>query len=69
MKIHKIVNASTGEIIERPYTEEEMQEYESNLILKQEREELEQQRQEARQEILDRLGITAEEAQLLIGGN
>ena len=69
MKIHKIVNSSTGEIIERPYTEEEMQEHESNLILKQEREELEQQRQENRQEILDRLGITAEEAQLLLGGN
>jgi len=68
MKIHKIVNSSTGEIIERPYTEEEMQEHESNLILKQEREELEQQRQENRQEILDRLGITAEEAQLLFGG-
>lgn len=66
-RIHKIVNAETGEIIERPYTEEEMKEYESNLEKKQTEFAQEQAKATARQTILDRLGLSEEEARLLLG--
>jgi hypothetical protein len=60
-------NSSTGETIEREMTDYE---YEQVTILEAknaEREELALAAQAAREAILDRLGITAEEANLLLG--
>ena len=67
--IHKIVNAETGEVIERAYTDEEIKEHQLSLELKQKEETAAAEKAAARQVILDRLGLTAEEAQLLLGGN
>lgn len=69
MIIHRIVNADTGEIIERDYTKEELAEMkvaeEKAKVLQAEIEA----KAAARQVILDRLGLTEEEARLLLGGN
>lgn len=66
MTIHRIVNAETGEVIERPYTEEEMKEYESNLEAKQAELAQEQAKAEAKAALLAQLGITEEQAKLLL---
>jgi hypothetical protein len=68
-KIVKEINLETGDITERPMTSEEIADIESIAI------ESENKRQEIankevqRQAILNRLGLTAEEAALLLGGN
>ena len=68
-----IVNCETGEIIERELTEAEIQQQEIDEAAIAQRAALIQAEAEekatARQAILDRLGISAEEAQLLLGGN
>lgn len=67
MKTVKIHNVETGEIIEREMTEEELaqqiidQTVESNLQAQAEAKAI------ARQAILERLGLTEEEARLLLG--
>lgn len=65
----KIVNVETGEEIEREMTNEEyaqlqmdQAEAEANLVKK-------AAKAQARQALLDRLGITEDEAKLLLGGN
>jgi hypothetical protein len=62
------LDAQTGIAIEREYTEEELVQrlkyQEKHALLEQAK----QQRIVARQVLLERLGITAEEAQLLLGG-
>jgi hypothetical protein len=66
IRIHDI---STNEIIDREMTDAEFAVYETE----QQNKTLEQNKLEAkaasRQAILNRLGLTAEEAQLLLGGN
>jgi hypothetical protein len=61
------LDAQTGIVIEREYTEEELAQrlkyQEKHALLEQAK----QQRIIARQVLLERLGITAEEAQLLLG--
>jgi hypothetical protein len=67
--IIKIIDLSTNEVIERPMNDEEFAAllesaaktaaFEANIAAK----------TEARQAVLDRLGITAEEAQLILGGS
>jgi hypothetical protein len=68
MNIISIYDHSDGTIVERDMTESE----EENLLLIQsdavEYAELESAKAVARLSLLDRLGITAEEAQLLLGG-
>lgn len=69
--IEKIFDIQTGEetVIEREETpEEEKNRLEQQALFAQEQVETEA-KAAARQPILDRLGITAEEAQLLLGGN
>lgn len=67
----KIVNCETGEVIERELTDEEIaqqnkDEAESNAKQLEEKKEAEA-KAAARQTILDRLGLTEEEAKLLLG--
>jgi hypothetical protein len=64
----RIHNLETNEIIDREMNDVEFAQYEANqaanAIAKAEAEA----KATARQAVLDRLGITAEEAQLLLGG-
>ena len=65
MKITEI-DALTNEVIEREATQEEIAQHElevAEFISK------ETEQAAARQAVLDRLGITAEEAQLILGGS
>jgi hypothetical protein len=65
----RIHNAETGETIDREMTDEEYSNYLN--IQKQFQEEQEKliEMAKKRQDLLDKLGITEEEAQLLLGGN
>jgi len=65
----RIHNAETGETIYREMTDEEYSNYLN--IQKQFQEEQEKliEMAKKRQDLLDKLGITEEEAQLLLGGN
>lgn len=67
----KIFDIQTGEesIIERQETAEEILHRETKLIEEQTRQAEEQSKTTQRQEILNRLGLTQEEAKLLLGGN
>jgi hypothetical protein len=65
----KIHNVETDEVIEREMNAEEFARYEANQAAEAERANAEAQKTAARQALLDRLGITAEEAQLLLGSN
>ena len=72
MKItEKEFNALTGEetITERNETAQEKKDREARLIEMAARQAEAQAKATARQAVLDRLGLTAEEAQLLLGGN
>ena len=68
-----IHNIATGEITERPYTEEELAAVaEVEAKVKAEREALaaaEAAKAHERAALLERLGITQDEARLLLGGN
>jgi hypothetical protein len=72
-EIEKIVNIITGEETIRPYTAEEIAAVEASkakLTAEQAKIDSEQAaKAEARQAILDRLGLTADEAALLLGAN
>jgi hypothetical protein len=61
-----IHNVETGEIIEKDFTKAELVQNEIELAEYAERKAQEQAKAEAKAELLDRLGITAEEAQLLL---
>jgi hypothetical protein len=65
----KIHNVETGEVIEREMTAEELAQLEADKISSAERKAAQAAINSAREELLVRLGITAEEAQLLLGGN
>ena len=65
--IHRIVNAETGEVIEKDYTKKELDELKANQVrINAEIAEAEAKATQ-RQAILDRLGLTADEAKLLLG--
>jgi len=69
MTIIKIHNVETGEIVERDLTAEELAQREADKA-KAEAQALAKAEAEAkRQALLDKLGITADEARLLLGGN
>lgn len=63
----KIVDVTTGEEIERQMTKEELAQREIDLENEVAKKAAEQLKAATRQSILDRLGITEEEARLLLG--
>jgi hypothetical protein len=63
------VNAETNEIIEREPTAAEIADFEQNQQNYNARIQVEAANTAARQAILDRLGLTQEEAALLLGAN
>ena len=62
-----IHNVSTGEIITREMTEDELVEYQASIEAEKQRQIEAEAKAAARQAILDRLGLTEEEARLLLG--
>jgi hypothetical protein len=64
----KEVNAETGEEIIRDATAEEIAVYEAEQAFEAAKQAEAEARESARQALLSRLGITQEEAQLLLGG-
>lgn len=67
--IEKIINTQTGEIFERSYTEIEIAEVELKKIELEKLVEKQAQAAAAKVALLSKLGITEEEARLLLGGN
>jgi hypothetical protein len=67
--IIKLVNASTGEEIEREMNAEELARWQADNAAAQIEKETQAATAAARQAILDRLGLTADEAALLLGAN
>ena len=65
----KIHNVETGEIIERDMTAAEFAKYESDQTANEARKAEAEAKATAKAALLNKLGITAEEAQLLLGGN
>ncbi len=65
--IHRIHDVTTGEIIEKPFTKEEIADFTARQKAAAEHFAAEQAKQEAKQELLDKLGISADEAKLLFG--
>jgi hypothetical protein len=66
-KLIKIIhNAETNEIIEREYTDEEMAQYELDVANEEAKRSEALAKAAAKEALLDRLGITAEEAALLL---
>ena len=65
--IERIVNADTNETIEKPYTKEQLAEVDAAQKKLKEMQNNEAANAAARQAILDRLGLTADEAALLLG--
>ena len=61
-----IVNCETGEIIERELTEEELAQQAKDEIAVKKAEALEKAKAEAKAALFERLGITEEEARLLL---
>ena len=65
--IIKLVNAETGEEVERPMTNAELRDYEAFIADLSAEKIKEEAKATAKAALLDRLGITAEEAALLLG--
>lgn len=63
----KIINCETGEVIERELTAEELAQQAIDEQAALEAQAAEEARFSARQAILDRLGLTEDEAKLLLG--
>jgi hypothetical protein len=62
----KIHNAETGEVIEREMNAQELAELENLKLEAQQRREIEAQQAAAKAALLEKLGITEEEAKLLL---
>jgi len=63
----KIVNVETGEEIVRDATAEEIAQMQANATIYENMKAAEAEKAVAKQAILDRLGLTADEAKLLLG--
>jgi hypothetical protein len=63
----KIHNVETGEVIDREMTDMEFADYEANKLAYAERKSEIETKNAEKQAILDRLGLTADEAKLLLG--
>lgn len=67
MPLIKIHNVETGEEIEREMNAEELAQYEEDLALSKKQKALEAQNHSKREALLEKLGITEDEARLLLG--
>lgn len=67
--IIKIHNSTTNEVLEREMTDSEYAQYLKDATEIEAQANAKTARDAQRQILLDRLGITADEAQLLLGGN
>jgi len=67
--IIKIVNVETGEELEREMNDTEFAQYEADQAAQAAKATELAAEAQARQALLDKLGITEEEARLLLGGN
>jgi hypothetical protein len=67
--IVRIHNSETNEVIDREMNDEEFAQYEADQAVQAELVAAEAAKAAEKAALLDRLGITAEEAQLLLGGN
>jgi acyl-CoA reductase-like NAD-dependent aldehyde dehydrogenase len=67
--IIRIHNLATDEIIDREMNDAEFEAYEADQAVAAAQAAAEAAKAEQRAALLERLGITAEEAQLLLGGN
>ena len=67
--IIKIFNTETGEEIVREMNAEELAQYEADQAALAAKEQAKAEQTIAKQALLDKLGITEEEAALLLGGN
>ena len=65
--IIRIHNTETNEIVDREMTDDEFAQYEADKVTYAAEQAEAQAKAEARQAILDRLGLTADEAALLLG--
>jgi hypothetical protein len=65
----RIHNIETDEVIDREMTVAEFAAYEANQVAEAVKQAEAEAKATAKAELLERLGITAEEAQLLLGGN
>ena len=65
----KIINCETGEEIEREMNDAEFAQYQADQVAEAQRQTELAAKAQARQALLDRLGITEDEAKLLLGGN
>ena len=63
----RIHNIETNEVIDREMNDQEFAQYEANKTAQLARQAEAQTKASERQAILDRLGLTADEAQLLLG--
>jgi hypothetical protein len=64
-----IHNVETGEIIEREMNAEELAQWEADRVKAEAEAQAKAEAAAQRQALLDKLGITEEEAKLLLGGN
>jgi hypothetical protein len=67
--IIRIHNIETDEVIDREMNDQEFATYEADQAAQAEAQAEAEAKEAARQAILDRLGLTAEEARILLGGN
>lgn len=65
----KIFNATTKEVVEREMNAEELSQWQAAADEAAEAEAVAATKEAARLALLDKLGITADEAKLLLGGN
>jgi hypothetical protein len=67
--IIRIHNTKTNEVIDREMTNQEFAQYEAEQVIAAARIAEEETKATARQAVLARLGLTEEEAQLILGGS
>jgi hypothetical protein len=67
--IVRIHNTQTNEVVDREMTDDEFAAYEADKVAYAAEKAQAEAKAIAKTALLDRLGITAEEAQLLLGGN
>jgi hypothetical protein len=65
--IERIVNTETNEITEQPYTPEQLAEYEADQVAKLARAQIVAAKATDKAALLAKLGITEDEARLLLG--
>ena len=65
--MHRFVNCETGEVIDKPLTKEEEQEHARNRQAIAEAAKATEEKEAARAQILAKLGITEDEARVLLG--